>query len=648
MRIPINWLKDYVKIPDKLDELTHKLTMVGHMLDKIDKQNGNAIIDLELRGNRADCYCLLGIAREISAIYNTPVKLPETYNIPKTGKLKSIKINTASGHLQRVMAVIISNIKITDSPKWLKSRLEEYGIPTINNIVDLSNYVMLETGQPLHTFDLDKIGNNLSIRLAKKGEKLTTFLGEIISLSDDDLVWANEKSILSVAGAVGGKDHSISQETKNVLLESASYNQANIRRTVHRHNLLTDAGIRHEKELDPNIVEFGIFRFLQLVKENKWGEISDEVFDYYPKPVKPLNLKLDFDYLDYMLGMHIEPKEAENILTRLNFKVIKKSDKSIEVSCPTYRTDVKLEEDLIEEIIRIYGYNKIPENVLSLEIPENITPGFINQEIEIKNNMLQIGFDEVISLPFVPAILQKFNVALTEKATPVTVINRPSPDLEEMQMTIYPNLVNFVNKIINERGEEARIFEVGKIYYQKNNKIFEKRVLGICYWKRVNTSYRKFKGYLDALFKLMRIDGVKYSPGELHSVKDYFQIVRKNDIFGSGGISENILFAEIYLDAILGKSEKARVELWPKYPPQIEDITLTLPERTRVGDLIQSIKSSDTRVCKAELCDIYKNAYTFRIHHQSPKKTLTNQDVEKVRKNLLRVVKQKYGAIQKE
>lgn len=649
MRISINWLKEFVKIPNQISDLTNRLTMVGHMLDKVDKLNGNIIIDLELRGNRADCYSILGIAREISAIYNTPAKSPDIYkDITITPKLKAFEINTSTDYLQRVIAVIISDIKLTDSPKWLREKLEEYGIPSINNIVDLSNYVMLETGQPLHTFDFDKIGKNLSIRLAKKNEKITTFLDENITLTDDDLVWANENYILSVAGAVGGKNHSISNQTKKVLLEGASYNQANIRRTVHRHNLLTDAGIRHEKELDPNLVELGVLRFLQLIKDNNWGVISREVFDYYPKPVEPWKLKLDFDYLDYLSGMHINSQNAEEILIRLNFKVLKKTDKGMEVSCPTYRTDVRSEEDLIEEILRIYGYDKIPESTLSLEIPENITPSFIKQEIEIKNSMIQIGFDEVISLPFISPSLQIHNVSLTEKATPVTVINRPSPELEEMRMTIYPNLVNFINKIINERGEEARFFEIGKIYYQKGDKYIEKRVLGICYWKKDKISYRKFKGFLNALFKSLRINNLNYFPLESHSIKNFFQIKYGNITIASGGLLDKTYFTEIYLDNILEKSEKPQATLWPKYPPQIEDITLVLPEKTKVGEVIQTIKAVDNNVNQVELTDIYKNAYTFRINYQNPNKTLTDKEVEKIRGKILGGVKQKHGGLQKE
>src|SRR5258706_2829936 len=232
MRVPLNWLKEYVNLPEKQDVLTHQLTMAWHMLDKVDHINGHVILDLELRGNRADCYSILGIAREVSALFKSPVKYPKTHaQLKKVPQLKDTKLDVKTSLVKRVMMVAIKEVTLTDSPKWLKEKLEEYGVASINNIVDLSNYVMLETGEPMHTFDLDKVGKNLEIRLAKKNEKMVTFLGKELTLTNEDLVWAKKDAVLSVAGALGGKNHSISDSTKNVLLEAASYDHANIRRS---------------------------------------------------------------------------------------------------------------------------------------------------------------------------------------------------------------------------------------------------------------------------------------------------------------------------------------------------------------------------------------------------------------------------------
>jgi len=643
MRIPVNWLKEYVKVPDNLSELTGKLTMAGHMLDKLDKVNNDVIVDLELRGNRADCYSILGIAREVSALFNTPLNYPKIYQKShKVLQLNEVGLKVTSDYLQRVIMIIIRDIKLTQSPNWLKERLEEYGIPAINNIVDLSNYVMLETGQPMHTFDLDRVGKNLTIRLATKGEQMTTFLGETISLTNDDLVWANEKDILSIAGVIGGKLHSISNETKNVLLESASYDQANIRRSVHRHKLLTDAGIRHEKELDPNLVEFGIYRFLELIKENKWGKIENKILDYYPSLTRPWNLNLNFGYLNTLSGRVIEPKKVIEILKRLSFKIIKENSKDLEVECPTYRTDVKSEEDLIEEVLRIDGYDKIPEKILSVEIPKNITPNFINQEQNIKNNLVSLGFDEIISLPFVRQENLRLNKYLFEKITlPVRVVNPPSPDIEEMRMTLFPNLSDFTRKIINERGDEVRLFEVGKIYFKNKKNYIEERKAGICYWSKNKESYFKFKGFLEAFFTKISIVGAIFIEMDSPIFLNSYKISLYGKIVGIGGEIDNIYYAEIDLDKILKDISAPQVTLWPKYPPQIEDITLVVPERTKIGEVIQSIKSVDNNVSEVELIDIYKDSHTFKIWYQDPKKTLDNEEVEKIRVKIVKILSNK-------
>ncbi|KKQ98760.1 MAG: Phenylalanine-tRNA ligase beta subunit [Candidatus Woesebacteria bacterium GW2011_GWB1_39_12] len=639
MRIPINWLKEYVKLPGKLTDLTDKLTMAGHMLDKLDKVNNNIVIDLELRGNRADCYSILGIAREVSAIFKTPVNYPKIFNkASKAPKLNDIKLKADTNYLRRVMIATISDIKLTPSPLWLKQRLEEYGVPSINNIVDLSNYVMIETGQPLHTFDFDRVGKNLTIRQAKKGEQMTTFLEETINLTEDDLVWANQTSVLSIAGAIGGKVHSISNETKNVLLEGASYNQANIRRSVHRHNLLTDAGIRHEKNLDPNLVEFGIYRFLELIKENKWGKIENNVLDYYPNVTKPWKLSLNFDYLNSLSGSITEPKKVVEILKRLDFKILKEDLKDLEVACPNYRTDVKSEEDLIEEVLRIDSYDKIPSRVLSLEVPKDITLSYINQEKDLKDNLTSIGFDEVISLPFVKEDMRELNKSLINSGSPVKVVNRPSPDIEEMRMTMLPNLLEFTQKIINERGTEVRLFEIGKIYFKKTNKYHELRKAGIIYWSKGNANFFKFKGYIESLFSKMNLKNFKFSTADLPitNITNSYNITSSGQVVALGGEIEDCYYLEIDLDSLLSKNLKPSVNLWPKYPPQIEDLTFVIPERTKIGEVVLSIKLVDDKIAEVELKDIYKDSYTFRIWYQDKNKTLENDEVEKIREKIIK------------
>jgi len=297
MKIPLNWLNEIIPLPADNGVLTDKLTMVGHMLDKRLVIDGEEVVDLELRGNRADCYSILGIAREVSAIFDTKVKLLQTLELTKVSKLLNSNLSVDTPLVKRAAMTEAFDVKITKSPAWLVKKLTAYGMESVNNIVDLTNYVMIETGEPMHAFDSDKVKGELQIRLAKEGEKMITFQGATLTLTKNDLVWSRGTEVLSVAGAIGEKYHSISETTKNILVEAANYDRANIRRSVYRHNLLTEAGIRHEKELDPNMVDNALGRFLFLLKKHGWGTPNCKIYDYYPKKLNPWKLKLNFDYL---------------------------------------------------------------------------------------------------------------------------------------------------------------------------------------------------------------------------------------------------------------------------------------------------------------------------------------------------------------
>ena len=649
MRVPINWLKEYVKIPRDLEELTDGLTMAGHMLDKKEVVDGNVVIDLELRGNRADCYSLVGIAREVSALFETPLEYPGLYQkLVCANNLKNINFKFDPKYVRRAMVVVVRDVKVAASPKWLEERLNEYGIASVNNIVDLTNYVMVETGQPLHAFDLNKLGKNLVVRLAKRGEKMTTFLDETIKLTTQDLVWASSGNVISMAGAIGSKEYSLSESTQNILVEAANYDRANIRRSVYRHGLFTDAGIRHEKELDPNLVKDGISRFLELVNENGWGKIENKAYDFYPKPKQPLTIKLDIEYLKRLSGMEIGIKSVEDVLEKLEFKTSRINSNTLKVLCPTYRTDVELEEDLIEEVLRILGYKQIPIKTLSLEVPKDVTPEYIIQEEKVKKDLTSLGFDEVISIPFVKERYLKLNKDPDSVAAlPIRVENRPSADVEEMRMNMFTNLLGYVQKVIDERGEQARLFEVGRAYSNRK-KYVEKRKVGVIYWLGKGGSYKKFKGFVEAFFEKQRLDGVAYKVDTKNGldIDKAYSIYLEKEVIGYGWQLGNIYYVEIDLDAVLGKYSPPEARLWPKFPPQIEDITFRLPEKTYLGDVLSQMEKPKV-ISKVKFLDSYKDYYSFRIWYQDPKKTLTNKEVEEVRNKIIDVVEKKFGGVVK-
>lgn len=635
MKIPINWLKEFVNLPKEISVLTDKLTMAGHMLDKVENLNDEKVLDLELRGNRADCYSIYGIAKEVSALFQTRIRSLQTIPLLPAKKFDGPSLKIETSLVKRVGMVILKNVRIQPSPKWLQDRLTALGIQPLNNIVDLTNYVMIETGEPMHAFDLDKLDSDLTIRMAKNGELMTTFQDSKVALTNKDLVWAMGNKVLSIAGAVGEKHHSISALTKNILLEAANYERSNIRRTVYRHNLLTEAGIRHEKELDPNLVETAISRFLYLIKKENWGHFESTMFDYYPKKINTWQIVLDLEHFNAVSGVTLTATQISKILGRLNFKIQKRQAGQLIVDIPTYRTDVRLQEDLIEEVLRLYGYDNIPNKILSLEIPKDVTPHYISQENFLREASTSLGFDENITSSFIKEKYKNNNVEL---------LNPPSPDTKYLRSSLLENLKDAAVKIINERGDLVQLFEIGKTYHKQGKKYLEKRKIGFVFWHKHELSFLKFKSLVLAFFKAAKHSAPDF---ELSSTNrklenSYFLILNGKEV-GMGGVSDNIFFLELDLDILLTEPKKVTVGLWPKYPPQLEDITLIVPPRTYIGKVVDAIKSSSKLIAKVELADIFENAYTFRVEYQDQSNTLTDKEVANTREKFLQLIKKKFG-----
>ena len=645
MNVPINWLKKYVTLPKSVDLLADRLTMIGHMLDKIDRTPDNVVMDLELRGNRADCYSIYGIAREVAAIHGTRARMPKlAKGLKKVKQLSSVKMSVKSKNVKRVMMVAIRNVEIKDSPRWLKDALKLYGVEPINNIVDLTNYVAIELGEPMHAFDLDKIGKDLCIRMAKNGEKMTTFQDTTLTLHEEDLVWASTNAVLSVAGAIGEKHHSISSKTKNILLEAANYDRANIRRSVHRHSLFTEAGIRHEKELDPNLVSDGIYRFLYLLKQNKWGKVVHEIYDYYPNPVKQRSVKLVYKELSDISGFEIKKDQVKKIFRSLGFSLGKSDASSVTVNIPTFRTDVENAEDLIEEVLRIYGYDKIPQRLLSFEIPPDITPKYITQENDIKSALSGIGFLESINLPFVKEKFQNLNDHPTKNVKRVSLLNAPSLDTKFMRTNMLVNLYENAKKVINERGDGVQIFEVGKIYYKDSSGYPEERRLGMVYWAK-GATYLDFKTFLMKFFVKINLSSLNFTPEALRiDGSETYEIFIGKKAIGYGGKFDEVYFAEVYLDEVLPLQGKTGVKMMPKYPAQIEDVTIDLPEKTFIGEVKKDIKAH-TNVVRVLLVNTFKRSFTFRVWYQSSSKTLTDKEVEAIRNKIVGSIEKKFGGV---
>jgi len=338
-----NWLQSYFReklpTPEKLAEI---LTMHSFENEYIEKKGSDYILSIDVLPDRAgDCFSHNGIAREISVLLNKKITYPKIKTKETLKNSISVDIENSDDCL-RYTALIIKNVKIEESPKWLKEKLEVCGINSINNIVDITNYVMLETGQPMHVFDYDKISGGIIIRKAKKGEKISLLGGKEYILDENVLIIADEEAPLAIAGIKGGQKAEITNETKNIVLESANFNHKLISTTARRLNIRTDASLRFEQNIDPNLTSYAIDRAASLI-----GLPSSTKIDVYKKKLKPWNIKINIDEINKTLGIDIPKKEVEKILKNLGFIV--KENMVIEV--PTYRQDVTIPENITEEVV---------------------------------------------------------------------------------------------------------------------------------------------------------------------------------------------------------------------------------------------------------------------------------------------------------
>lgn len=618
----------------------------------------DVIIDFEITSNRPDCLSVLGIAREIAAILSKPLKFP-SMNFKETDEavknyLDSIEIQHKK-ICRRYMGRVIKNVKIGESPLWLRKRLVACGVRPINNIVDVTNYVMLEMGQPLHAFDLNKIcGRNVFVRLASDGEKIVTLDGVERVLRSSDIVIADEKRAIAVAGVMGGLDTEVDENTTLVLLESATFNPAMIRRTARYLGLRTEASNRFEKGLSPYFAEVAIQRACALIEQIGAGEVVEGTVDTYVDPWQQVEVKADFSYIQKLLGLEIEKNEVINILNRLEIKYDEKKEVFI---IPPFRTDIENMADISEEVIRIYGYDKLPSRVfMGNAISSGLTQ---KQEMvnNIKNFLAHSGYYEIYSYSFespkVYEILRGYNL---EDA--VRILNPLGEDFSVMRMQLLSSILKAIYLNISRNIKDVKVFELSTVFKKSDEKLpQEKLVLAI------GSSAQDFysvKGVLENLFDMLRIKEVRFSSQHqnlnLHPTRSA-KIYTDNqlllgymgevhpDILEKFDIPARIVYAEIYIDALIKaeKKDKKYTQL-PKYPAVERDFAFVVPDdvESRVIEEIFKKYSSDI-LEEFYLFDIYKGqqikpgfkSYAYKAIFRSKSKTLSDSDINQVQEKIL-------------
>ncbi len=524
MKISIEWLQEYIDLPEDLARLREDLTMSGLVVESVMGESDAPVFELEITSNRPDCLSYLGIAREIAALYGKRLKSRPTAKSLRVAEERipySIEIRDPD-LCPRYVGLVLDNIQAAPSPLWMQRRLEASGMRAVNNIVDITNYILLECGHPLHAFDFDRLREGkIVVARAHAGQIMVTLDGVDRALDDEMLLINDGSGPVAIAGVMGGLDSEISASTRRVLLECAYFQPASVRRTSKKLGLSTEASYRFERGADWNGPLAAIARTSYLMQQLGGGRIAGSVQDVYPMPIAPIEIELDREHAQSLLGVDLTPSFIESTLKRLNFKPARKGKGKWLVQCPTYRADMELEADLIEEIARFHGYQNIPTTLpagSSVGEPSSI----YSYERRARGILLGLGFSESITLSF--AGDQDNRWFPLAEGEPLQIRNPLTEDTQFLRGWLAHGLVRAAKHNFNHDQRLVRLFEVGKIFRRASDgSVVERNSLGILgtggpaasNWLGAGTAYDFFhlKGVVAAL-----LSGLRCAPFDIEPV----------------------------------------------------------------------------------------------------------------------------------
>ena len=661
-----------------------KDTKLGIPLNEYYNLN-DIIFELEITPNRPDCLSHIGIARELSAYYNTELKMPKINNHKVSEEL--IDINIKDNLSKRYMARVIKNVKVGPSPKWLVTRLASMDIRSINNLVDISNFIMIETNQPNHIFDFDKLkSNKIIVDKARNNEKFTTLDSKERILSNDDIVIRNGEEVIALAGVMGGENTEVSENTNNILIELAHFDNISVRRTSRRHSLISESSYRFERAVDTENFDYVMNRLTDLIVEIAGGEVCD-INDVYPVKKEKNICQLSLDRMNRFIGKVIPKEKVIEIFNKLEIKVVDKGD-TLELTAPSFRGDLINQFDYFEEVIRMYGFDNIENKMPKITLSENRLNDTTKYTTDIKVLVSNLGLREVINYSFIPAnSFEKLNMNIDSE----NIITLKNPIVEEFSVlrpTLMYSLLKNVKDNLNRGQEDIRFFEVSKRFvlsddkieksvYINEKRVSERETLGIVLsgsftknlWAPKPESYDFFdmKGIVEAMFdklnfksyQLRRSINSSYHPGrsvDLFVGKELIGTFGEihPDVLENMEIDRNrVIYAEIYLDLLLKYINKSvKYKGLSKYQSVPRDIAVVVKEEVLVGDMIKSIQKVDKLIEKVELFDIYRGigvkpgfkSVAISIVMRDDNKTLEEKDINSVMDKIVGKLKKEFDA----
>lgn len=632
----------------------------------------DAVIDFELTSNRPDCRCVIGIAREAAVTVGKKVKYPEVSVKEEADEAIDFDVQIENPELcRRYAARIVKDVKIAPSPYWMQRRLIEAGVRPINNIVDITNYVMLEMGQPMHAFDLSDIGTGkIVVRNAEEGEKFVTLDEQERTLDKDMLVITNGEKSLALAGVMGGLNSEIKDTTTELLFESANFQAENVRATSKKLGLRTESSSRFEKGIDPNLAELAVNRAAQLVEMLGAGKVLKGIEDNYPSKPEQKILTANPKRITARLGIDLPIAQFIEILESLEFDCDLKSAEELEIRVPSFRLDMEQEADVLEEIARIYGFENIPAK----QLEGNYTAGIKTERQKfndiLKSTALSTGLYEVLSYSFVsPSGVDKIKLpADSPKRNFVKLLNPLGEETSVMRTTMIPNMLDIVYTNMSRKNPEFAGFECGHVFVPSEEGL-PSELNHMCmamYGKGVD--FFVLKG---AVEKVLERAGMKeyeiipekenttFHPGRCAKIVCNGTLVGylgevHPDVLENYGLTQRVYVCEIDTDVVFENSDRTIIfKSLPKYPSTSRDIALTVKDEVYVKDIEDIIKANGEGLVESyRLFDVYRGSQietgyksvAYSITYRSAEKTLTDDDIAPVHENILKELSEKLGA----
>jgi phenylalanyl-tRNA synthetase beta chain len=639
----------------------------------------DAIIDFEITPNRPDCLSIIGIAREVAATLNTTFALPSIDLKEECGENTENVVNIcieAEDLCNRYVARIVKDVKIEPSPLWMQRRLQACGVRPINNIVDITNYVMLEMGQPLHAFDFEKIrGKTIVVRRGRYSEKLVTLDDATRNLTEDMLVIADENNPVALAGVMGGKETEVRSTTKMLLIESANFAGSSIRKTSKRLGLRSEASMRFEKGLDSNLCALAANRACQLIEHLNAGKVLKGVKDVYVNKKEEKTIQFNPDKINKTLGLDLSVGQLTDIFKRLQINIFEKENNYWAV-IPTFRIDISQNADLIEEVARIYGYDKLPSTLPQADATRGKLSMHQKYYDKIKQLLANIGFYEVYTYSFIsPKVFDKINATTESELRNVVAIKNPlGEDHSVMRTTLVPGILDVVKYNLNQKVEDIKLFEMGSVYKPKEIPMkqlpIEEKKIALC-MSGEKFDFFDLKRAIETLFALLKIEKFTFlqgkhftfHPGKFCKIEINGQQIGyagelHPDVLENYDIGQRVLMAELSLDLLLDNaSHMIKFKPLSRYPSSERDLSIIVEEKVPAGSLIEEIRNlTGDLLEKVELFDVYKGdqissgfkSLAFSIIYRDSNRTLTDVEVNEIHNKVKEGLKKKFNGTLRE